>query len=185
VPQDTRLCSVDGCARHSDVRGLCHGHYTRWRRFGDVRAHKPLRSRVPEVPCSIGACERPRHTRGWCKNHYLRWYKTGDVQADVPLVERVDRGGITQQGYRVVRAPGHPNAFSDGENIYEHRLVMAAHIGRPLYPDETVHHKNGARADNRIENLELWVGYHSSGQRVAELLPWAREIVSRYDGKLF
>jgi hypothetical protein len=125
VPQDTRLCSVDGCARHSDVRGLCHGHYTRWRRFGDVRAHKPLRSRVPEVPCSIGACERPRHTRGWCKNHYLRWYKTGDVQADVPLVERVDRGGITQQGYRVVRAPGHPNAFSDGENIYEHRLVMA------------------------------------------------------------
>lgn len=93
------------------------------------------------------------------------------------------RGGRTRHkaGYVMVRAPRHPRASGSGY-VFEHILVMEDHLGRRLGPDETVHHLNGVRDDNRLENLELWVKPQPSGIRAADAVRWAREILKRYEG---
>ena len=101
-----------------------------------------------------------------------------------PLTER--RGGLNKNGYRLIYlAPDDPlfemtKGNGNDRSVTEHRLVMARHLGRPLASDEHVHHLNGNRDDNRIENLELWAGNHPKGQRVQDLYDWAIGIIERY-----
>jgi len=73
----------------------------------------------------------------------------------------------------------HPNARPNG-HIAEHTIVMSEILGRPLRQGENVHHKNGVRDDNRPENLELWIRSQPSGQRPADLVAWASEIIELY-----
>lgn len=86
--------------------------------------------------------------------------------ADRPIAGFQD-GTVNQYGYKLLKRPEHPNADSRGV-IMEHRFIMSQHLGRPLSKGETVHHKNGNRLDNRIENLELWTGNHSYGARLED-----------------
>jgi hypothetical protein len=82
-------------------------------------------------------------------------------------------------GYILVKCPDHPNAQSKGY-ILEHRLVMEQQLGRYLDPNETVHHKNGIRGDNRPENLELRIGQHGIGQTVEDRIEDAINVLRRY-----
>jgi hypothetical protein len=85
-----------------------------------------------------------------------------------------------KDGYVQVRNPSHPRAWGSGY-VYEHTMVMEEHLHRYLLPGETIHHINGVKNDNRLENLELWSAYHPSGQRVKDLVRWAKDLLARYE----
>ena len=78
----------------------------------------------------------------------------------------------SRKGYVMILKKGHPMADVAGY-IFEHRYVMSEHLGRLLTDDEVVHHKNGIKDDNRIENLELMKRgehtiKHNTGRQMSE-----------------
>ncbi len=89
-------------------------------------------------------------------------------------------GRIIKKGYILLRTPNHPKSKSNGGYVFENILVMEQHLGRNLFPGENVHHRNGIRDDNRIENLELWTKPQPSGIRVEDALAWAYHIIELY-----
>lgn len=82
------------------------------------------------------------------------------------------KGGrrYTPRGYVEVWVPHEERKNPKRKYYLEHRLVMAEVLGRPLEPQERVHHLNGVKDDNRPANLELWTNGHSMpGVRAADV----------------
>ena len=83
-------------------------------------------------------------------------------------------------GYMLVWAKGHPNANCNNM-VKEHILVMSEHLDRPLNDDETVHHKNGNKLDNRLENLELrLIDNHPAGITTEDAIAHALRVLATY-----
>ena len=97
-------------------------------------------------------------------------------------------GYKTSNGYKMI-SKNHPNAKCRSPKtgkgqVMEHVWVMSERIGRPLNKKETVHHRNGIRDDNRLENLELWSSSHPPGQRVEDKIHWCKEFLEQYGLKV-
>jgi len=142
------------------------------------------RPKVQVGACSVKDCMSPKICRGYCNKHYLKFKKYGDPLHVEKQPASEHYKAITKQGYVLVSGyHDHPNCQANGR-ILEHVLVMSEHLDRPLLEHENVHHKNGDRADNRLENLELWSKTQPAGQRVDDKVAWAIELLQTYRPEL-
>lgn len=141
---------------HEIRYGKSGGKYRVWsdsevadivRRYGDkqsqdaiARAHKTSQNTISRLLRTRGGWDGRRPLRNGGV-YEVGGYLRERVYPDDPMASMCD-----SQGY-----------------VAQHRLAMARHLGRPLSRDETVHHLNGNRKDNRVENLQLRQGRHGNG----------------------
>lgn len=148
-----RVCPV--CSR--SWTGYQNGPCGTCRSRGFSKAH-----RHPCAKCGVTISVNATHCRS-CRPRPLHLRNGGRVRSN---------------GYVLLYTPGHPRARRN--YVSEHTLVMEELLGRYLLPNENVHHRNGIRSDNRRENLELWTHMQPTGERVEDLVSFARSILEVY-----
>lgn len=168
-----KKCFVNECERMVKTtvdRPRCPQH------AGRKQADRQRQYYPKGAVCSFEPCDSPIQGRGLCRAHYQQWYLGKELTA-------IKRG----RRERFIDNAGYARTYASSDSyemVLEHRLVMSNYLGRPLRRNENVHHINGKRDDNRLENLELWVSSQPPGQRPEDLVAWAEEILSTYKAEL-
>lgn len=127
-----------------------------------------------EDPHQIFVCSQCVKPLTKIKTQHIRWArKKGKTRLDAQFCSPTCKNTFNEgkfkykwRGYCYFRLPNHPAANARGY-IAEHRLVMEESLGRTLQRKEIVHHINGIKDDNRIENLQLLTASsHTNGYSV-------------------
>lgn len=120
-------------------------HAERKRKTGDVGPPHPVKHNNRGKRCSVDGCARPADSLGYCTMHYNRFKATGDAgSAESKYGPR--GSGCVELGYRSFAV--------NGRREREHRMVWVAAHG-PIPKGYVIHHINGDKLDNRLENLQL------------------------------
>jgi hypothetical protein len=155
----------------------------RAKRFSDLEVCTMI------VHYTLGKCSReigkilgrnPKVVQTWAKNNGMPRPKQGGAYGEWNG-SYIGGFRIDKNGYREVLAPkGHPYAKQSGY-ILEHRLVAEQLVGRYVQPNEVVHHKDGDRLNNTLENLQV---FSSNAEHLKEELAgrvpnWSSEGIKR------
>lgn len=157
-----KICSVKNCLLKALCKTYCAKHYFRWQKTKNPLITPSGKERGKRNLCILGD-NRVVESHGLCHAHTKRKKRWGDPNISKKSLS-YGSYRYNKEGYILVRAPDKwETARSDGY-ILEHRYVMEKNLERFLQKNEVIHHKNGARDDNRIENLELTIiGLHAKG----------------------
>ena len=159
-----KQCCVAECEKPKAARGMCNTHYRQFKRGARDANGVPLRKVRPKrpdnslpLPCKVQLCTTPASGRHFCDTHKSQC-RAGIIDSDGnPLRERRRKIGtrrtVTPKGYVKLYRPENETADMNGY-VWEHRVVMGESLSRHLRSHEIVHHVNGIREDNRLENLE-------------------------------
>lgn len=145
-PKTCELCGKEFIS-YDKGRFCSKAHYDEWQRRNQV-------TNVCEgcgVEFVLSPSQAKHRTGRWC---------TRTCESASRIKRPLDRqhngrpAALDKAGYVRVFEPEHPKAMNGGW-VFEHRLVMEQHLGRTLARDEHVHHVNGKKNDNRLENLMI------------------------------